>query len=86
MHQGSVLSALLYAIVVDVVTGSARKSILNEILYADDLVLTAETMEDQSENLQKWNAVFESKGMKVNIGKMMVIQWVGQKEKYSQVR
>jgi len=53
VHQGSVLSALLYAIVVDVVTGSARKSILNEILYADDLVLTAETMEDQSENLQK---------------------------------
>ena len=44
VHQGSVLSPLLFAIVVDVVTESTRESLMNEILYADDLVLMAETM------------------------------------------
>jgi len=42
IHQGSVLSPLLFVIVVDVVTKCARKGLMNEILYADDLVLTSE--------------------------------------------
>ena len=37
VHQGSVLSPLIFAIVVDV-TEHAREGLLNEILYADDLV------------------------------------------------
>jgi len=45
-HQGSVLSPLLFAIVVDVVTKCARKGLMNEILYADDLVLTSESLEE----------------------------------------
>jgi len=48
-HQGSALSPLLFAIVVDVVTESARECLVNEILYADDLVLMTETTEDLSE-------------------------------------
>ena len=39
MHQGSVLSPFLFALVVDVVTELANDSILSELLYADDLVL-----------------------------------------------
>ena len=38
VHQGSVLSPLIFAIVVDVVAEHAREGLLNEILYADDLV------------------------------------------------
>ena len=41
VHQGSVLSPLLFAIVVDAVTEKVRDSSINEILYADDLVLVA---------------------------------------------
>ena len=37
MHQGSVLSPFLFAVVVDVVTEFAREGALNEVLYADDL-------------------------------------------------
>ena len=44
MHQRSVLSPFLYAVVVDVVTELARKSILGELLYVDDLVLMSETI------------------------------------------
>ena len=42
VHQGSVLSPLIFAIVVDAVSEHAREGQLNEILYADDLVLMSE--------------------------------------------
>ena len=44
MHQGSVLSPLVFAIVVDVVTESVRSGSMSEMLYADDLVLISKTM------------------------------------------
>ena len=37
VYQGSVLSPLLLAIVVDVFTENARRGVVNELLYADDL-------------------------------------------------
>ena len=46
VHQGSVLSPLIFAIVVDVVTEHAREGLLNKILYADDLVLMSESLND----------------------------------------
>ena len=36
MHQRSVLSPFLFALVVDVVTEFAREGVLSELLYADD--------------------------------------------------
>ena len=42
VHQGSVLSRLIFAIVVDVVTEHVRQGLLNESLYADDLVLMSD--------------------------------------------
>ena len=44
MHQGSVMSLFLFAVVVDVVTVLAREGVLSELLYADDLVLMSETI------------------------------------------
>ena len=73
VHQGSVLSPLLFAIVVDVVTENAREGLMYEILYADDLVLMSETMEGLREKFQKWKLELESKGMKVNLGKTKVM-------------
>ena len=35
MHQGSVLSPFIFAVVVDVVTEFAREGALSELLYAD---------------------------------------------------
>ena len=62
VHQGSVLSPLIFAIVVNVVT------------YADDLVLMSESLEDLQEKFQRWRRALECKGLKVNVGKtkMMV--------------
>ena len=45
VHQGSVLLPLLFAIVVDITSEYAREGLMNEILYADDLVLMSESIE-----------------------------------------
>ena len=49
VHQGSVLLPLLLAIVVDVITENARRRVVNELLYAGDLVPMSEDMEDLKE-------------------------------------
>ena len=46
VHQGPMLSPLWFAIIVDAITENARKGVVNELLYADDLVFMSETMED----------------------------------------
>jgi len=42
---------------------------MKEILYANDLVLMGESMDKFRENFNQWIRAFESKGMKVNLGK-----------------
>ena len=67
VHQGSVLSPLIFAFVVDVVRDHTRKGLLNEILYAYDLELMSESLEDFRERFQRWKSVLEGKGLKVNV-------------------
>ena len=45
-HQGSVLLPQLFAINIKVIAEKARRGVVNELLYADDLVLTSETKDD----------------------------------------
>ena len=44
VHQWFVLSPLIFAIMVDVVTEHARNGLLNKILDADDLMLMSENL------------------------------------------
>ena len=62
MHQGSVLSPFLHAVVVNVVTEFAREGALIELLCDDDLVLMSETIEGLRNTFLKWKEAFESKG------------------------
>ena len=73
VHQESVLSPLIFAIVVDVVTEHAREGLMNEILYVDDLLLMSESMHDLRESFQKWRSALEGKGLKVNVGKTKIM-------------
>ena len=73
LHQGSVLSPLVFAIMVDGVTESVRNGLISEMLYADDLVLMSETMEGLREKFWKWKETFKSKGLKENLGKTKVV-------------
>ena len=45
LHQGSVLRPLLFAAGMDVVSSEARSGLPSELLYVDDLVIMAPTME-----------------------------------------
>ena len=47
--------------VVDVVTEHATEGLLNEILYADGLVLISESLEDLRERFQRWRSALEDK-------------------------
>ena len=59
--------------VVGVVTEVARESALNELLYADDLVLMSETIQGLRDKFLKYKEAYESKGLKVNLGKTRII-------------
>ena len=56
LHQGSVLSPLLFSAVMDVVSSKARSGPPSELLYADDLVLMAPTMEQLGRRVAEWRA------------------------------
>ena len=56
LHQGSVLSPLLFAAVMDVVPSEVRSSLPSELLYADDLVIMAPSMEQLDRRVADWLA------------------------------
>ena len=73
VHHGSVLLPLLFAIVVDVVANEIKEGMLQEILYADDIVLIAESMAELQETSYGWKSALESIDLKVNLMKTKVM-------------
>jgi hypothetical protein len=74
VHQGSVLSPLLFIIVMEALSRTFREGLPMELLYADDLVLVADSEELLIEKIKKWKAGMEDKGLRVNIGKTKVMR------------
>ena len=52
LHQGSVLSPLLFIIVLEALSREIRSGCPEELLYADDLALVSETLADLIEKLE----------------------------------
>ena len=74
VHQGSVSSPLLLIIVLEALSREFREGLPTELLYADGLVLMAESEELLMEKLRKWKKGMEAKGHRVNAGKTKVMQ------------
>ena len=74
VHQGSVLSPLLFSIVLEELTKKFRAGLPWELLYADDLVLMAESEEVLMENIRCWKDGLEAKGLRVNVAKTKVLK------------
>ena len=58
---------------VDVVTNEIIEGMLQEILFADDIVLIVESMAELQETFHVWKSALESKGLNVNLMKTKVI-------------
>ena len=54
VHQSSALSPLLFVIVMADISREFRVALPWELLYADDLVVIAETEEDLIKSLNEW--------------------------------
>jgi hypothetical protein len=74
VHQGSVLSPLLFIIVMEALSQHFRGGLPMELLYADDLVLMAESEVELVEKIRKWKSGMEDKGLRVNMGKTKVMR------------
>ena len=73
VHQGSVLSPLLFIIVLEALSREFRSGVPWEDLYADDLVIIAESLEECVRRLLTWKEGMEKKGLRVNAGKTKIM-------------
>ena len=74
VHQGSVLSPLLFIIVLEALSREFRTGCPWELLYADDLNISAESMEELLIKVQTWKTEMEKKGLRVNMGKTKIME------------
>ena len=79
VHQGSALSTLLFIMVIDVLTEDVRDGSLMELLYADDLVLCGESLNDVMGKYKRWKNAVEGKGLRVHVDKTKGVQFLGRK-------
>src|SRR6059036_14178 len=73
VHHGSVLSPILFNIVMQAIADNFKKGLPWELLYADDLVLLAESRLELEKRLTEWMARLKEKGLRVNISKTKVM-------------
>ena len=73
LHQGSALSPFLFVLVMDVLSREIRNEELWELLYADDLVITAENEVDLQRRVTEWQESLERGGLKMNVNKTEVM-------------
>src|SRR5260221_12482878 len=74
VHHGSVLSPLLFIIVLEELSKEFREGLPWELLYADDLALTAESEEKLVEKIKCWKKGMEEKGLRATMGKTKVMR------------
>ncbi|WMV29994.1 hypothetical protein MTR67_023379 [Solanum verrucosum] len=66
LHQGSVLSPFLFALVMDELTRSIQERVPWCMLFADDIVLIDETRDRVNARLEVWRQTLESKGFRLS--------------------
>ena len=72
-HQGSVFSPMLFIIVLEALSREFRSGVPWEDLYADDLVIIAESLEECVRRLLTGKEAMEKKGLRVNAGKTKIM-------------
>ena len=82
MHQGSALSPYLFILVLDELLKEVVKEVPWCMLFADDMVLIAETEQEVQSMLEQVRMALESKGLRINREKTehMESRWKGEQE------
>ena len=74
VHQGSVLCPLPFIIALDALSREFRTGCPWELLFADDLMVSAEPMDELLVKLKTWKLELK-KGLRVNMGKSKIIEF-----------
>ena len=69
VHQGSVLSPLLFTIVLEALSRDFRVGVPWELFFTDDLMIIATSREESVECVKTWKEGLESIGLHVNMTK-----------------
>ena len=69
VHQGSVLSPLLFILVLEALSRGFHTDKPWELLYADDLVIIASSEQELVDRLRDWKKRMEDKGLRVSMPK-----------------
>ena len=64
------MSPFSFIMVMDVLTEDARYGLFMELLYADDLVLCGESLNEVIDKYRRWKNGVDGKGLRVNVNKM----------------
>ena len=77
VHQGSAWSPLLFIMVMYILTEDVRDGSLMELLYAGNLALCGESLDEVMDKYGRRKNVVEGKSLRVNVGKKWyaVIIW-----------
>ena len=57
----------------EIITRELRAGLPLKLLYADNLILMAESEESLRDKIVKWRSGLEAKGLKMNTGKTKVV-------------
>ena len=83
MHQDSALRPLLFVIVIEALSREFRVAFPWQLLYADDLVVIAETEYNLIKRCNEWKDNVENRGIRVNMNKTKVM-FSGERQKVMQ--
>jgi hypothetical protein len=73
VHQGSVLSPLLFIIVLEALSKLFHIGCPWELLYDDNLVIMSGTLDELTAKVEMWKQGIEEKGLRVNMAKTKVM-------------
>ncbi|GKD14150.1 ataxia telangiectasia mutated family protein [Tanacetum coccineum] len=66
LHQGSAISPYLFALILDEISRGIQEDVPWCMIFADDIVLIAESAEGLNSRLEKWRKALEDKGLRIS--------------------
>ena len=66
VHQGFALSPFIFTVIVEEISKSIWETVPWCMLFANDIVLVAETREEVSNKLDEWRKALDGKGLRIS--------------------